>query len=137
MPTSEQENMRVLQDVLQAWDRRDFESVLSNFAEDVEWHAAGPPDILPWAGTHRGRDGWMRWRELLGQTVEYKQFDTLKFVAQGDTIVQFIHAKGVAKGTGRSYDSDIARVWTFREGKVVRVQNFLDTYAYARAIRGS
>lgn len=134
------DNLSILKELLSAWRKAnetgDFQAFLNGLAEDVEWFAPGPPEIIPWAGTYRGREGWMRWRKLLNETVEYKKFETVKFVAEGDTVVQFIHATDIAKATGRTYESGIARVWTFRDGKVVKVQNYIDTYAYVRAISG-
>lgn len=134
MHGSEQENTRILHELLDAWAREDLETLLNGFVDDVEWFVLGPTEILPWAGMHRGREGWLRWRSLLSADVKYSQFETLRFVAAGDTIVQLIFAKGVAKGTGRLYESHIARVWTFRQGKVARVESYFDTYAYVRAI---
>ena len=106
-------------------------------ADDIEWWAAGPPDLLPWAGTFRGPDGIQRWFELLGGAVEYDQFKPLELIAQGDSVVELIHAAGHAKGTGGRFESDAARVWTIRDGKVVRVRSFYDTYAYVSALHGT
>lgn len=127
-------NMRTLEAVLAAWARSDFGEMLSYFAEDVEWFVLGPPDILPWAGLHLGREGWIAWRSLLRADVEYSQFDTIRFVSDGENVVQLISAKGVAKETGRPYESNIARIWIFRDGKVARVESYFDTYAYVKAI---
>ncbi|GAC1334221.1 MAG: hypothetical protein NVS2B16_37790 [Chloroflexota bacterium] len=105
-------------------------------ADDIEWWAAGPRDLLPWAGTFRGQDGIRRWFEALGAALEYDKFEPQELVAQGENVVEVIHAGGHAKATGRRFESTIARIWTIREGKVVRVRSFYDTHAYVVALHG-
>ena len=48
--------------------------------------------------------------------------------------MEVIQAAGHAKATGRRFESTIARIWTIRDGKVIRVRNFYDTYAYVAAL---
>src|SRR2546425_9552085 len=56
------------------------------------------------------------------------------WLVKADTVVEFVRASGVAKTTGQHYESDIVRIWTIRDGKVVKVGSFYDTAAYAIAI---
>jgi hypothetical protein len=37
------------------------EALFELLAEDVEWHALGPPELFAWAGAHRGHEGVRRW----------------------------------------------------------------------------
>lgn len=53
---SEQENIHTVQQYYRAFGRGDTQPVLNAMADDVEWHEPWPTDILPWAGTPRGRD---------------------------------------------------------------------------------
>jgi ketosteroid isomerase-like protein len=105
-------------------------------AEEIEWWAAGPPDLLPWAGSFRGQDGIRRWFEALRGAVEYDQFEPQDLIAEGESVVEVIQAAGHARSTGRRFESTIARIWTIRDGKVVRVRSFYDTYAYVSALHG-
>ncbi|MEX2612098.1 MAG: nuclear transport factor 2 family protein [Gaiellaceae bacterium] len=103
-------------------------------ADDVEWYVLGSPDVLPWAGTFRGRGGVRRWMETLDEHMEYERFELLELFADGDTVIEIVLAGGHARVTGRSFESEVVRIWTFREGKAVRVRSFYDTGAYARAL---
>ena len=53
--------------------------------DDTEWWAAGPADILPWAGMFRGREAIARWFKVLNDTMEYFQFEPFEQIAKGDT----------------------------------------------------
>jgi uncharacterized protein len=111
-------------------------SLFDLVAEDVEWYVLGSPDELPWAGTFRGSDGVRRWMEVLDEHMEYERFEPLEFLADGDTVIEIVFAAGRARATGRSFQSEVVRIWTFRDGKAVRVRSFYDTDAYSRALGG-
>lgn len=102
--------------------------------EDVEWHALGPPDLFPWAGTHRGHDGVRRWFDLLNDAMEYERFELLELYSDGETVVEVIAAAGKARATGAPFASEVVRVWTFNDGKAIRVRSYYDTQSYASAL---
>ena len=109
-------------------------SLFDLVAENVEWYVLGSPEELPWAGTFHGPDGVRRWMEVLDEHMEYERFEPLEFFADGQTVVEIVMAGGRARATGRSFESEVVRIWTFREEKAVRVRSFYDTGAYARAL---
>ncbi len=111
-------------------------SLFDLVAENVEWYVLGSPEKLPWAGTFHGPDGVRRWMELLDEHMEYERFEPLEFFADGETVVEIVMAGGRARATGRSFESEVVRIWMFREGKAVRVRSFYDTGAYERALGG-
>lgn len=106
-------------------------------ADDIEWWAAGPPDILPWAGSWRGKDAVARWFEVLNETLEYDTWEPYESLVDGETIVEFVRGGGRVRANGRRYESDIVRVWTFKSGKIARVRSFYDTARYVEAMRGA
>ena len=134
----EPEGMRTFRELQRVLERtKSFqEGILSMAADDMEWWASGPPDALPWAGAYRGREGFVQWYGKLSDFLKYDRWEPYEYVAQGDTVVEFVRAGGIAKATGRRYESDIARVWKFRDGKIAKVRSFYDTAAYVAAVRG-
>ena len=103
-------------------------------AEDVEWHAAGPPELFPWGGTHRGHDGVRRWFATLNDAMAYSKFELRELYEDGDTVVELIDAAGEARATGLPFATEVVRIWSFRDGKAIRVRSYYDTYAYARSL---
>lgn len=116
-------------------DRPMRELLMELATDDIEWWAAGPPELLPWAGTVRGRDALPRWFETLGGAMRYDQFEPRGYIAQGDEVVMIVDAKGVARATGRPFHSEVVRIFTLRDGKVARVRSYYDTHAYVAALR--
>ena len=97
----------------------------------------GPVDLFPWAGTHRGHDGVRRWFELLDAAMAYERFELVELYADGETVVEVIAAAGKARATGTPFASEVVRIWTFRNGKAVRVRSYYDTHVYAAALTGT
>ncbi len=111
-------------------------SLFDLVADDVEWYVLGSRDELPWAGTFRGSDGVRRWMEVLDEHMEYERFEPVEFFADGDTVIEIVFAAGRARSTGKPFESEVVRIWTFREGKAVRVRSYYDTGAYSQALAG-
>jgi ketosteroid isomerase-like protein len=112
--------------------RRD--ALFDLLADDVEWHATGPLELFPWGGTHHGHDGVRRWFATLNDTMAYSKFELRELYEDGDTVVEVIVAAGEARATGEPFASEVVRIWSFRDGKAIRVRSYYDTYAYARAL---
>jgi uncharacterized protein len=102
--------------------------------EGVEWWVAGPPDLFPWAGAFHGHAGVRQWADTLNAAMDYTRFELLEVFGAGDNVIEVIGAGGTARATGRRFDSDVVRIWTFRGSSAVRVRSFYDTYAYANAL---
>ena len=56
-----------------------------------------------------------------------------RIVAAGDTVLVEARYKGTAKATGKPIDAQVAHVWDLRDGKVVRFQQYTDTWQVAQA----
>ncbi len=110
-------------------------SLFDLLADGVEWQGAGSPDVFPWAGTFLGRDAVRQWLETLDEHMDYERFEPLEFFADGDTVIELVLAGGRARASGRPFESEIVRIWSFRGDEAVRVRSFYDTAAYERAFR--
>lgn len=105
-------------------------------SDSAEWWVAGPPDVLPFAGTWRGIAGIAEFERRLDATMRYDRVELRRYLVSGDDVAAIFLGAGVAKTTGRPFESEIVRLYTFRDGKVVRVRNYYDTAAYVAAVRG-
>lgn len=102
--------------------------------DSVEWYVAGPPNAFAWAGTFHGHDGVRRWADALNAVMDYTQFELVEVFGGGDHVVEVIAAGGTARATGRRFESEVVRIWTFRGRSAVRVRSYYDTNAYAEAL---
>ncbi len=117
VPTvSEQENKELIKRGYEAFSAGDVETVMSLFADDVEWVQPGESVI---SGTFHGKTEVM---EYMGRLAERSLTVTLKkLIAEGDTVVAITDVT-VDGQTGEDAD-----VFTIRDGKTVRAEMHGDT----------
>jgi uncharacterized protein len=133
---SADENTRLVQSAYEAFGRGDMPALAELMADEIEWVNPGDPDIDPNAGTFRGKDAVLGWFGGLGATLDFTTFEPRDFIAQDDKVVSLVYAEATARHTGRAFVNHEAHVWTFRDGKLARLQIYLDTAAAAAAHRG-
>ena len=56
-----------------------------------------------------------------------------EYVAQGDRVLMVGFARGRIKATNRTFEDDWVFAITVRDGKLTRIQEYIDTQALARA----
>jgi hypothetical protein len=132
---SAEENTRLVQSAYEAFGRGDMPALAELMADDIEWVDPGDPNDSPLAGTYRGKDEVIGWFGKLAEDVDFSTFEPRDFIAEGDKVVSLVHVEATVRSTGRPLVNDEAHVSTFRDGKLVRFQIYLDTAASAAAHR--
>jgi ketosteroid isomerase-like protein len=114
-----------------AFNRGDIEGSLTVLHPEIEWHTYIVPG--PGGGTYHGHDGvrelWADARRIFGhfRNVPEELFDA------GDQVVAFVRVEGVGKESGIAVQARIAHLYSFRDGKVARVESFADRDEALRA----
>ena len=126
---SAEENTRLVQSAYEAFGRRDLAAFAEMMADDIEWVDPGDPEDDPNAGTFKGKEAVLGWFGGLASTLDYTTFEPREFIAQHDKVVCLVYAEATVRDTGRAFVSHEAQVWTFRDRKLARFQNYLDTAA--------
>ncbi len=103
-------------------------SLVSFLTDDVEWSQPGP-SVVPFAGTRRGHKGVAEFFSLVGETLEFEQFEPRELVAQGATVVVLGYERSLVKPTGRTFEQEWAHVYTLRDGKIAKARFIEDTAA--------
>jgi ketosteroid isomerase-like protein len=130
---SAEENVQTAKEGYAAFGRGDVPAILELLTDDIEWIDPGPPDVLPAAGTHRGKEAVGGFFATLGGEVDFRKFEPHEFIAQGDHVVVLISSEATVKRTGRRVTDHLAHVWTFKGGKLARFETFQDTAALVAA----
>ena len=132
---SADDNTRLAQSAYEAFGRGDIAALSALMADDVEWVNPGDPAADPNAGTFNGKEAVLGWFGGLASTLDFTTFEPREFIAQNDKVVTLVYAESTARGTGRPLLNHEAHVWTVRDGKLARFQNYQDTAAVATAHR--
>jgi hypothetical protein len=132
---AEQENIQLIKEAYAAFSRGDIPALLNTLTEDVDWFTPGPPDILPYAGSRRGREGVAQFFAQLAEAEETELFEIQEFIAQGDKVAATGKYRGRIKASGQSYEGELAHIFTLKGGKIARFHEYIDTTAAVELYR--
>ena len=99
------ENRAIIEEIYVAFNGRDYENILSHFTEDIEWIVADNSpfaDLSPYHGINAIRD------VVLG------------------------YYRGKFRGKTDEFRTQVAHIWTVRDGKAAKFQQYVDTLKVAR-----
>jgi len=126
-----EKNVQVVKDFFAAIGSGDKQRVLALVTEDFEWIVPGEDWLL--AGTHRGHAGLADVLKKASEEIEMTYPKPPEFVAQGDRVLVIGVAMGKIKATNKAFKDDWVFDITVRDGKLTRIQEYIDTQALARA----
>jgi uncharacterized protein len=128
------ENVELVKKLFAAFNKRNIPPILALLSPDVEW---GEPDnpYNPAAGTRHGQAGFLEWLRIGQQSEDIMVLEPRQFLAGGESVAVVGYMRCRAKSTGKVYESDFVHLVTVKDGKIVRFQEFFDTYAAGEAFR--
>lgn len=129
-----QDNKQLIMQGYQLFKDKDIQGLLALFANDIEW-IEGESEIIPFAHTYQGKDQVAQFFTEMDQAQEAIQFEPETFMAEGDKVVVTGQSTWLVKATGQEYDSPWAHIFTLRNGKVTRHQQYSNTAAAEMAFR--
>ena len=127
-----EDNKRVVQAVFEKFGSGDVPGLLALITEDAEWSAPGP-EVVPYFGERKGRDGALEFFKHLGSNVEFERFEPGDFIAEGERVVVLGFERGRVRRTGKVFDNSWALVFTIRDGMVAGLHIYDNTAAIAEA----
>ena len=93
----------------------------SLLAEEAEW--VNPPDAVE-GGTRRGFNAFNDAIANVFAAWDDVHFDTERVIENGDEVVALGALRGHVRGPGIAVEAAHGEVWTFRDGRVIRMQWF-------------
>ena len=115
------ENVELVHRLAEAWNRSDVEAVLALF--DSECEVVFPPEV-PEPGPFYGHEELRRWAEGFLAAWEFHHSEVREIVEAGESVVAVLHLVGRGIGSGVEMDETNAHLFTIRQGRIVRWQNF-------------
>jgi ketosteroid isomerase-like protein len=132
MDTSQ--NKQLVMRAYEMFKNKDIRGILALCDDKVEW-IAPESDYLPFAGSHHGKDQVAQFFSQLDQSQDAILFEPHNFIAEGDKVAVTGAASWHVKSTGLTFDSPWAHVFTLRDGKIARLEQFTHTAAADAAYR--
>ena len=126
------ENVNLIKKIYGHFNAREYDNVVKNFADDFEWFAADNSplaDRSPYHGVKEIREG------VFGRIeVGFKQLNVCidEIIDAGDKVIILGYYEGEYATGALAPRAQAAHVWTIRDGKAAKFQQYLDTLAVAR-----
>jgi ketosteroid isomerase-like protein len=117
------ENVELVRRFVDAFNRRDVESLAGHYHPDVELHEW---PTAPGAGSYHGIDGVRSALDTWFEVWEWMRVEVVDLVDAGDHVL--VTLDQVAKGKGSEVEVEIRsyNVYTFRDGQVLHMELFTE-----------
>ena len=115
-----------------AFGRGDIPFILSQLDDNVVWEVEAPATIS-FAGIRRGPSQVVGFFEGIVKDHNDPKLSISDVFADGDKVAAFGRYDVTMKSSGKPVSSPVAHFWTFRNGKVTRYVNYINTAAFVEA----
>jgi len=127
---SEEQNVRVVKRLFEAFGHGDIPAAMEFFAEDVDFQspvARTRHETLPWARPRRGRREVMQFFAEMAAEITPEPFEIRDIMAKWDKVVVEGRNRGTVRRTGKRFIHDWVMVFSFRNGKITRNDHYYDS----------
>ncbi len=118
---SDQDSVALMHRVYAAVLGGDFDTFGTLVHPDMELHQGSG---MPFAGTYRGVEGFMRFFTIFGETFEIEKLAPLRDYRGDDPewVVCELEIAATVKATGKRFEGTIMEQWQFRDGKALTIK---------------
>ena len=127
-------NIELVAQLYSAFESKTIPKLLELLSEDVEWGEPENP-YNPAAGTKNGHAGFLKWINIGKEAEEILLLELNQFLTGEDSVAVTGFMKCMAKKTGKIYTSDFVHLIHIKANKIIKFQEFFDTYVAGEAFR--
>jgi uncharacterized protein len=128
------QSAEIVKGLYEAFAKGDVPTVLGAFDSKIDWREAEGflyADGNPYIGPQGVAEGVFQ--RIASDLEDFKVIPE-NIIDGGDTVVAEGRYQGKMRATGTAVDAQFAHVWGFREGKVIRFQQYTDTQQWSKAV---
>lgn len=121
-------NLEIIKQGYQYFAEGNVPAVLELFHPQIEWNECPSFPFIKGDGISIGPQAVLQ--DVFAQIPEHYDgfaIEIKDFIASGDKVVMEGYYTGVWKPTGKRFKANAAHVWTFKDGKVTRFFQAVDT----------
>jgi len=111
--------------------------LLNAFDSDIEFISYSPLEVFPFLGHRRGKPAMAEVLEAGYEQFEFTTYEPVVMVCEGeDAAAVIIFARFTHRRTGRSISTMIAHFLRFRQGLIIELREFMDSFGAVRQLLG-
>ena len=114
-----EENVEIVRKAVEAYVRGDLDTALTNADPDIVW---GPVEEAAAQGQDAVRANVERWE------TDWEDYEATpeEYIDAGDQVLVTIHWSGRGRGSGLHVDIRTYQLYTLRDGKLIRMDEFTE-----------
>jgi ketosteroid isomerase-like protein len=120
------ENVEAIRRATDAYNRGDIDAVLAELDPEIEWHPLLQVLLGGEATVYRGHEGVRELYRDLDDAFTELEADQSEFRDLGEQVVAIGHFQGRGRESGASTETAIVWLVEFKNGKAVRIREYLD-----------
>jgi uncharacterized protein len=126
-------NLDLLRSTYEGLSGENATRLLAALTPDAEWVEAPG---FPYAGTYVGAEAIVAgvFQRLATEWIDYRA-EAHDYIEQGNRIAAFGFYSGTYKATGRFMQASFAHLYIFRDGKIARMVQYVDSHMVQQAMR--
>lgn len=132
---SEQLRERIY-DLYAAYSKGKFDFVLNHFDERAEFTSYAPVEVFPYLGRRHGRAAIAETMNKIKLEFETIAFHPIFIVAGNEDAAAILLARLRQRATGRIIQLLLAHFLRLREGRIVELREFMDSFDAAQQVLG-
>ena len=106
----------------------DIEGALARCTDDIDFLANAPVDILPHMGHRHGKAAMRQMWTTVKARYSEMRYEVPILVAEGDKVAANIRVFFRKSSNDRVVQFDIATFYTFRDNRIARIREIMDTF---------
>jgi ketosteroid isomerase-like protein len=129
------DNLEIVQRAIDGFNESGVDGILPLIHPDFE--ATTPPDLASEPDTYLGHDGVRRWFDSFYEVMDDIRWDAHELREVGDHVVVEFTLRARGKTSGLDFGQNAVMVWSFRDGKAIRIELFQTLDEAMAAAQGS
>jgi len=110
--------------------------VLNAIDDDIEFISYAPIKVFPFLGHRRGKAAMSEALHGAQAAFEFLSCEPIFMVVELESAAVMLFARGISRVTGRSVQGMLAHFVRFRNGKIVELREFMDSFRAAEQALG-
>jgi len=125
-----------VKEIYAAFGRGDIATILASLTDDVRWEFEAPAE-LSWSGIRRSPQEVGGFFSGIAAEHAEPKLEMTEFFSTDDAVAAFGRYQATVKATGIRVDTPVAHYFKFRDGKIVRYINVINSGAFVEANRAT
>ena len=118
----------IVQEMYDAYERRDFERIAAVIHDDIDWIICGPVLVFPFAGPRRGRKDVLEALAGIAERYVVESYKREIIIVEGDRAAVMSDASFRQRATGRMLRFRIANFLRFQDGRLIEFREFINSF---------